>query len=179
MALAPCIVMWPPAWNPTSGRTSIPCENPLTFVSNGVHIPTFLAREWVNLFDGHCPDWKAHLDDADFWERTIQQIPDHRFWSLTQSLKSEMLADLGELLLIQYRRNNFSRARIEGMRRAISAENTRPLIIGFARRFATYKRALLIFEDMDRLARILGDLKRPVILIFAGKAHPRICPARP
>jgi len=155
-----------------------PCENPLTFVSNGVHIPTFLAREWVNLFDGHCPDWKAQLDDADFWERTIQQIPDHRFWSLTQSLKSEMLADLGELLLIQYRRNNFSRARIEGMRRAISAENTRPLIIGFARRFATYKRALLIFEDMDRLARILGDLKRPVILIFAGKAHPQDMPGQ-
>lgn len=155
-----------------------PAENPLSFVSNGVHIPTFLAREWVNLFDGHCPDWKAHLDDAEFWERTIQRIPDHRFWSLTQSLKSEMLADLAELLDIQYRRNNFSRARIEGMRRAISAENTRPLIIGFARRFATYKRALLIFEDMDRLIRILGDSERPVILIFAGKAHPQDMPGQ-
>ena len=155
-----------------------PVENPLSYVSNGVHIPTFLAREWVNLFDGHCPDWKAHLDDGEFWERTIQRIPDHRFWSLTQSLKSEMMADLQELLDVQYRRNNFSRARIEGMRRVISAENTRPLIIGFARRFATYKRALLIFEDMERLARIMGDPKRPVILIFAGKAHPQDMPGQ-
>ncbi|MGM0433592.1 MAG: alpha-glucan family phosphorylase [Pseudomonadota bacterium] len=155
-----------------------PAENPLSSVSNGVHIPTFLAREWVNLFDGHCPGWKAHLDDADFWERTIQRIPDHRFWSLTQSLKSEMLSDLGELLGIQYRRNNFSRARIEGMSRAIAAENTRPLIIGFARRFATYKRALLIFEDMERLARLMSDPKRPVILIFAGKAHPQDMPGQ-
>ncbi|MYL27837.1 MULTISPECIES: alpha-glucan family phosphorylase [Halomonadaceae] len=155
-----------------------PAENPLSSVSNGVHIPTFLAREWVNLFDGHCPDWKAHLDDTEFWQRTIQRIPDHRFWSLTQSLKSDMLSDLGERLGEQYRRNNFSRARIEGMRRVITAENTQPLIIGFARRFATYKRALLIFEDMQRLTRILGDPERPVILLFAGKAHPQDMPGQ-
>ncbi|TVP58599.1 MAG: alpha-glucan family phosphorylase [Halomonadaceae bacterium] len=155
-----------------------PSENPLGYVSNGVHIPTFLAREWVNFLDGHSPEWKTHMGDVDFWEATIRRIPDHRFWSLTQSLKSEMLSHIGKRLYLQYCRNNFSRTRIEGAQRALCAENTQPLIIGFARRFATYKRALLIFEDMERLARLLNDSQRPVILLFAGKAHPQDLPGQ-
>ncbi len=147
-------------------------ENPLVSVSNGVHIPTFLAREWVGLFDSRNPDWRRHLCDQDFWRETIEAIPAHRFWSLAQSLKSDVLDQLGTWLLEQYRRKNQTEARIEAMLRTFSLENTRPLIIGFARRFATYKRALLIFEDEERLGRLLSDPKRPVILLFAGKAHP-------
>ena len=153
-------------------------ENPLTGVTNGVHIPTFLAREWVGLFDSRYPDWRQNLQNPDFWRESIEAIPDHRFWSLTQSLKSEMLEDLGRTLAAQYRRNNLSRARIARMLEVFSPENTRPLILGFARRFATYKRALLIFEDAPRLARLLSDPERPVIMLFAGKAHPQDMPGQ-
>ncbi|MCC5873730.1 MAG: alpha-glucan family phosphorylase [Gammaproteobacteria bacterium] len=155
-----------------------PGENPLISISNGVHIPTFLAREWVGLFDSRNPEWRRHLCDEDFWRQTIESIPDHRFWSLSQSLKSDVLDQLGAWLLEQYRRNNYTEARIQAMLRIFSLENTRPLIIGFARRFATYKRALLIFEDEERLGRLLSDPQRPVILLFAGKAHPHDQPGQ-
>lgn len=155
-----------------------PAESPLRSVSNGVHIPTFLAREWVAMFDGRCPDWRQHLTDDGFWRETIEAIPNHRFWSLVQSLKSEMLDDLARYMHGQYERNNFSRARINAMLETFSLENTRPLILGFARRFATYKRALLIFQDLQRLARLLQDPERPVIILFAGKAHPQDMPGQ-
>lgn len=155
-----------------------PSENPLIAVSNGVHIATFLAREWVGLFDSRTPEWRRHLCDRDFWRRTIEGIPDHRFWNLAQSLKSEILDELGQWMLAQYRRNNYTEARIQAMLRNFSLENTRPLIIGFARRFATYKRALLIFEDEERIGRLLSDPQRPVILLFAGKAHPHDLPGQ-
>ncbi len=155
-----------------------PAENPLLSVSNGVHIPTFLAREWVDLLNARCPDWRQHLCDAEFWQRNIQAIPDHSFWSLSQSLKSEVLGELGQWLLQQYRRNDIAEARVQAMLRIFTMENTRPMIIGFARRFATYKRALLIFQDAERLARLLDDPKRPVIILFAGKAHPSDLPGQ-
>jgi len=155
-----------------------PGENPLISVSNGVHISTFLAREWVELFDSRNPEWRRHLCDRDMWQQTIENIPDHRFWNLAQSLKSDVLDQFGDWLLAQYRRNNFTEARIQAMLRIFSLENTRPLIIGFARRFATYKRALLIFEDAERLGRLLSDPQRPVILLFAGKAHPHDLPGQ-
>jgi glycogen phosphorylase len=147
-------------------------ENPITHVSNGVHIPTFLAREWVTLLDDRYPDWRRHQDDADFWDRVVATIPDHRFWALTQSLKGEMLEELRRWLLPQYKRNRYGCRRIDDMLETISPENTRPLVIGFARRFATYKRALLLFQDIERLGRLLNDPDRPVVLLFAGKAHP-------
>ncbi|MCC5810858.1 MAG: alpha-glucan family phosphorylase [Ectothiorhodospiraceae bacterium] len=155
-----------------------PGDSPLRSVSNGVHIPTFLAREWVAMFDGRCPDWRQHLNDGEFWRETIEAIPNHRFWGLVQSLKSEMLDDLAPYLHGQYERNIFSRARINAMLETFSPENTRPLILGFARRFATYKRALLIFQDLERLARLLQDPERPVIILFAGKAHPQDMPGQ-
>ena len=155
-----------------------PAANPITSVSNGVHISTFLAREWVALFDGRWPEWRQNLCDGTFWKTHIESIPDNRFWSLAQSLKSEVLADLGQWLLAQYRRNAKSEARVRAVARIFSLENTRPMIIGFARRFATYKRALLIFEDPERLGRLLSDRERPVILLFAGKAHPHDEPGK-
>jgi starch phosphorylase len=155
-----------------------PDDNPLQHISNGVHVPTYLAREWCNLFDARHPGWFRKLTDADFWREAINAIPDNRFWNLRQSLKSEMLDGVRELLQRQYQRNQFGRARIEAMRTALAPENTRPLVLGFARRFATYKRALLLFQDRERLARLLSDPARPVIVLFAGKAHPQDAPGQ-
>ncbi|TAK53163.1 MAG: alpha-glucan family phosphorylase [Gammaproteobacteria bacterium] len=155
-----------------------PEDNPLQHITNGVHVPTFLAREWCNLFDARSPGWFRQLADTDFWRDEIESIPDNRFWNLRLSLKSEMLEGVRELLLRQYQRNQFGRARIDAMRTALAPENTRPLVLGFARRFATYKRALLLFHDPPRLARLLNDPARPVLVLFAGKAHPQDGPGQ-
>lgn len=153
-------------------------ENPIRWVSNGVHVSTFLAREWVDLFNRRFPEWRQHLCDGPFWREAIESIPDHRFWNLTQSLKAEMLAQIGDRLLSQLRRNNVVEARIKAVERAFSQDNNRALVIGFARRFATYKRALLLFQDSARLGRLLSDPDRPVMLLFAGKAHPADAPGQ-
>lgn len=155
-----------------------PSENPIQYVSNGVHVPTFLAREWANLFDARYPAWRFRMTERAFWNECIDGIADHRFWSLRQSLKSEMLADVALLLERQYRRNNVGKGQIEHMLKALSPSNTHMLIIGFARRFATYKRALLIFRDPQRLLRLLSNPERPVIMLFAGKAHPQDRPGQ-
>lgn len=154
------------------------CDNPVGYVSNGVHVPTFLAREWANLFDARYAGWRNHLLDADFWQESIEAIPNHRFWSLRQSLKSEMLEAVVEILDRQYRRNQHGRARIAAMHAALAPDNTHTLVIGFARRFATYKRATLLFDDPPRLASLLNQPGRPVVLLFAGKAHPQDGPGQ-
>lgn len=153
-------------------------ENPIRSVSNGIHVSTFLAREWVDLFNRRFPEWRQHLCDAPYWREAIESIPDHRFWNLTQSLKAEMLAQIGDRLLSQLRRNNAAEARITAVERAFSQDNNRALVIGFARRFATYKRALLLFHDSARLGRLLSDPDRPIMLLFAGKAHPADAPGQ-
>ncbi|GAP66929.1 alpha-glucan phosphorylase [Mizugakiibacter sediminis] len=146
---------------------------PLVHVTNGVHVPTFLAREWSDLFDEQQPDWRSKLRDADYWKRTIDAIPSHRFWGLRQSLKCDMLEYVACVLERQYRRASYSRARIDLMRRVLSADYSTALVIGFARRITAYKRPLLIFRDLQRLGRLLTDPERPVVLICAGKAHPQ------
>jgi starch phosphorylase len=155
-----------------------PEDNPITFVSNGVHVGTFLAREWANLFDARYQGWRNQLLNPAFWEESIAAIPDHRFWSLRQSLKSEMLESVRGILERQYRRNQHGRARLEVMHEALAPDKTRTLVLGFARRFATYKRALLLFQDPARLAALLNNPKRPVIVLFAGKAHPQDGPGQ-
>jgi starch phosphorylase len=148
-------------------------ENPITYVTNGVHVPTFLARDWADLFDGVLPGWRSHLCDGPFWRKGIDAIPSQRFWSVRQVLKGHLMTALAERLTTDYTRRHVSRARIRSMQQALSPENTQTLVIGFARRFATYKRALLLFRDPERLARLLGDPERSVIILFAGKAHPK------
>ncbi len=155
-----------------------PEESPLDYVSNGIHVPTFMAREWVLLLDTKYPNWRSHMPEPGFWSKTVADIPDHRFWSLRQSLKSEMLRGVGELLLRQYQRNNAGRVHTDNMLQAIDRASNDVLILGFARRFATYKRALLLFRDPQRLARLLNDPKRPVVILFSGKAHPNDRPAQ-
>lgn len=153
-------------------------ENPLTYVTNGVHLPTFLARDWSNLYDmrfGRA--WRDELLNESYWE-CIDQIPDHSYWSLRQSLKTELFENILTRALFQYRRNGCSEALMDRMTRYLKPDEPDILTIGFARRFATYKRATLLFSDPARLSRILKDQERPVLLIFAGKAHPSDLPGQ-
>ncbi|HEY5790217.1 MAG TPA: alpha-glucan family phosphorylase, partial [Gammaproteobacteria bacterium] len=155
-----------------------PAENPLTHVTNGVHVPTFLAREWVNLFDMRFSgQWRSELLNEEYWER-IDELPDHSFWSLRQSLKSEMLADVRRRAIAQHRRNGLGPGQVERLVRHLDPDDPEVLTVGFARRFATYKRATLWFSDAERLARLLNHPERPAVLIFAGKAHPRDIPGQ-
>lgn len=155
-----------------------PEENPIRHVTNGVHVPTFLARAWANLFDMQFGrGWRNEMLNDAYWER-IDDIPDYGYWSLHQSLKSRLLNIVRERMLLQHKRNGCSLAQIERLTRHLAPNETDVLILGFARRFATYKRATLLFSDPARLARLLNDPNRPVLLIFAGKAHPNDQPGK-
>jgi len=149
-----------------------PEENPIDHVTNGVHLDTFLAREWEELFDAtFAGEWRARVRAAAFWKR-LDAVPDHLFWSIRQTLKTELLIDLRHRLREQYRRNGAGDLEIERVLRFLDPGEPGVLTIGFARRFATYKRATLLLADRERLRRILCDPKRPVVMVFAGKAHP-------
>ncbi len=149
-----------------------PEESPMTYVTNGVHVLSFLAEEWVDLFDSFFGyEWRHHLCDAKFWER-IGEIPDHLFWSVHQSLKSQMLHLLRHRIRAQHFRNHGSEAHLDRLLKYTDPINPNVLTIGFARRFATYKRAGLMFENLDWLQQITSDPDRPVLFLFAGKAHP-------
>lgn len=136
----------------------IPAQDiPVNSVTNGIHIGTWLAPGMKKLFDRHLPsNWAARIMETDVWS-AVQDIPAAELWEKHRKAKSDMVRELGLPLIMT---------------------ETEPLIIGFARRFATYKRALLIFRDLERLANILGDPQRPVHLIFAGKAHPADGPGK-
>lgn len=152
-------------------------DNPISYVTNGVHVQTFLAREWTNLFDTRFREWRNELLNPPYWE-CIEEIPDHRVWSLQQSLKTDLIKEVYQRLLLQHRRNGCSEALLRRMCQYICEPEKDMLVIGFARRFATYKRAALIFSDPERLNRLLNDKERPVLLIFAGKAHPSDMPGQ-
>jgi starch phosphorylase len=153
-------------------------ENPMSYVTNGVHVPTFLAREWANLFDMRFDrTWRSQVSHKDYWDR-IDTIPDQSYWSVRQTLKSELLEDVRERSLRQHRRNGLSDVQIDRLVRHLVHDETDILTLGFARRFATYKRALLLFSDPKRLARIVNDPERPVLIMFAGKAHPSDLPGQ-
>jgi starch phosphorylase len=149
-----------------------PDENPMSYVTNGVHVSTFLAREWVDTFDTALgAEWRGALADADFWRR-LDTIPDQLYWSVRQAIKAALMNDLRARLTRQYRRNGASETQIKHLLRLLNPEDPDVLLIGFARRFATYKRATLVLQDRGRLARFVGDAQRPVVFLFAGKAHP-------
>ena len=152
-----------------------PEENPMTSVTNGVHLPTWLAQEWINTFDQQFGGrWRSHFMDRPFWE-CIHDIPDAMFWSIQHTNKQRMLSYIHHLLQQQAERNGESAQLVQKMTRHF---DSRTLVIGFARRFATYKRATLLFHDEARLREILSDSDRPVLFLFAGKAHPADEPGR-
>ncbi|MBV8172793.1 MAG: alpha-glucan family phosphorylase [Candidatus Eremiobacteraeota bacterium] len=155
-----------------------PGENPMSYITNGVHVSTFLAREWVNLFDTTLgAEWRGQQRDPEFWYK-LDTIPDQLFWSVRQQIKANLVTELRARLTAQFRRNGVFETQIERTLRFLNADDPNVLLIGFARRFATYKRATLILHDPERLARIVGDPERPVVFVFAGKAHPADMPGQ-
>lgn len=153
-------------------------ENPMRYITNGVHVPTFLAQEWSDLFDRHLGyAWRNKMCDTAFWQR-IYEIPDHQFWSIRQSLKSQMLFGVRDRLTEQNTRNHGSDAHLDRLLKYTDPLNPNILTVGFARRFATYKRAALLFENLTWLRKIIQDQDRPIVFIFAGKAHPADVPGQ-
>ncbi len=149
-----------------------PEENPISYVTNGVHAPTFLASEWIDIFDRFLgPEWTQRLPDREYWRR-VHEIPDHIFWSVRQYLKAQMLQLIAYRIRRQVRRAHGSEAHADRLLRCADPNDPKVLTIGFARRFATYKRATLMFEQLDLLEELVNDPQRPLLFVFAGKAHP-------
>ncbi len=144
-------------------------EVPITSITNGIHTKTWMAPEFSALYTKHLGDWEEHLTDANFW-RGVMDIPDAQLWETHQKLKLRLVEFVRER--VRLRRNRVGES-MESIRRANSILDPEILTIGFARRFATYKRGALLFSDKERLARMLNDSTRPVQFIFAGKSHPR------
>lgn len=117
------------------------------------------------------------MNDVDFWEG-VDNIPDHLFWSVRQSLKSKMLNLVRERVTAQHFRNHGSEAHLDRLLKYANPENPNLLTVGFARRFATYKRATMLFSNLDWLREIVNNPERPVVFIFAGKAHPADIPGQ-
>jgi starch phosphorylase len=154
-----------------------PEENPVGYVTNGVHVPTFLATDWHDLFDrylGH--GWSQRLTDPACWAR-VHSIPDHLFWSVRQSLKSQLLYLVRHRIAEQSARIHGSEAHLDRLLKLADPGNPNVLTIGFARRFATYKRSTLLCHDLKWLQEIICERQQPVLFIFAGKAHPADQPA--
>ena len=155
-----------------------PADNPMSYITNAVHVPTFLSTDWNELFDRYIGEgWSERLTDPDCWRRVLN-IPDQLFWSVRQSLKAQMLHLVRNRIAVQHARNQGSQAHLDRVLKLADPDNPNVLTIGFARRFATYKRAALLFDNLDWLREIISDAKRPVLFIFAGKAHPADLPGQ-
>jgi starch phosphorylase len=141
-------------------------------VTNGVHVPTFLAPEWTEIFDRHFgSDWSPRLGEPGLLDR-VGELPDQIFWNVRQRLKVRLLHLVRHLVRTQHLRNQGSESHLDRLLRLADPANPDVLTIGFGRRFATYKRATLVFEDLERLREIVSDPQRPVLFLFSGKAHP-------
>ena len=155
-----------------------PAENPVGYVTNGVHVATFLRHTWAKLFEEHLgADWREHMTDRAMMAR-IEAIPDALFWDTSQKVKSQMLRVLRDRLTQQYQRNGLSEAHVHRLLKFVDPDNPDVLTIGFARRFATYKRATLLMADLGWLEQLVRNEERPVVFVFAGKAHPADEPAQ-
>ena len=149
-----------------------PEENPLGYVTNGVHVPTFLAPEWSEVLDRFLGvGWMHRLGHPGIWEK-IRNIPDHIFWSVRQDIKARLFYMIRARMARMHTRNYGSESHLDRLLKYADPVNPNVLTIGFGRRFATYKRATLLFNDLDNLRRILADRSRQILFLFAGKAHP-------
>ena len=162
--------MWLPLWPEKKEE-----EIPIGAVTNGVHLPTWLAPELGRLYTKHLgQDWIRNHEDPKVWQR-VDEIPDEELWKLHQRLKADLLSFMRE------RARKRWMAEGTGATHALASGtlfNPDALTLGFARRFATYKRALLIFRNIERLKNILHDPWKPVQIVFAGKAHPADDPGK-
>jgi len=149
-----------------------PEENPVGYVTNGVHVATFLAPEWGEVLDRFLGvGWMHRLGHPGIWEK-IRAIPDHIFWSVRQDIKARLFHMIRHRMAVQHARHHGSESHLERMLKYADPSNPNVLTVGFGRRFATYKRATLLFNDLDNLRRLLADRTRQILFLFAGKAHP-------
>jgi starch phosphorylase len=142
---------------------------PISHVTNGIHVPTWVAPELDNLFKKYLgSDWVAQHDNTSLWYH-ILDIPDGELWSFRQILKRKLVGAIRERMRNRWVADNVPWTQIMAMGALLDPE---ALTIAFARRFTEYKRPALLFTDIERLKRILNDPLRPVQVIFAGKSHP-------
>jgi starch phosphorylase len=148
---------------------------PIGHITNGVHVPSWLAPQMCRLYDRHLGvGWQSNSGAAATWE-AIENVDDGELWETHLSLKSQLLDFVRQRAWEQARRRAEPD---ETLQRLIKLLSPDALTIGFARRFATYKRANLVLADIERLASMVNDPKRPVQFLFAGKAHPHDEPGK-
>lgn len=156
--------MWSHLWPDTAEN-----EVPINHVTNGVHAPSWLSAESVELFDRYIgPDWREHPGASGTLER-ISNIPKEELWRAHEMCRSRLIRSVRTLAEDQYRARNATRADIAKTKSILDHD---VLTIGFARRFATYKRGNMLLSDPQRLEAMLTDDERPIQILFAGKAHP-------
>ncbi len=156
--------MWAPIWPGVADD-----KRPVRAITNGIHVPTWLSSEMTRLFDDHLDaDWRDRHDDPSVWAR-VMEIPDEELWAARKSLRNYLFAFIRERARTRWKEEHVSAARVVA---AGTLLDPNALTIGFARRFTGYKRPELIFHNQDRLLSILNAPRRPVQLVFAGKAHP-------
>jgi starch phosphorylase len=150
-------------------------EVPIGHITNGVHVRTWLAPQMQQVFNRHLgTDWPGRHGEPGFWEG-IEKVDDGELWETHQALKARLLDLVRRRSALQAERRGESDEIVAQLRRGLSLD---ALTIGFARRFATYKRADLLFQDIDRLAALVNDPQMPIQFVFAGKAHPHDRPGK-
>lgn len=146
-----------------------PEENHVGYVTNGVHMPTWAVREWKALYEKYFgPDFYADQSNPKIWEK-IYDVPDEEIWNLRMQLKAKLIKYIRERFRQSWLKNQGDPSRVVSL---LDKINPNALLIGFGRRFATYKRAHLLFTDLDRLEKIVNNPDYPVQFIYSGKAHP-------
>lgn len=144
-------------------------ESPIGYVTNGIHTCSWLAPRLKELYNKYMmPFWQDNIHKDNVWEK-IRNIPDEKLWEIHNDRKVKLLKLVKDNVTERLRRSGYN---YEDINEIVSKLNPNALTIGFARRFATYKRATLIFKDLERITQIINNSNRPVQLIFAGKAHP-------
>lgn len=156
--------MFAPVW-----KGYFPCEMHVGYVTNGVHMPTWAASEWRKFYEKHLGDnlYKDQSDPA-VWEK-IYQAEDEEIWEIRKTLKHRLVKHIRETFKDNWLKNQGDPFKVVSILEKI---NPNALLIGFGRRFATYKRAHLLFTDLERLAKIVNNPNYPVQIIYTGKAHP-------
>jgi len=157
--------MWQKVWH------HHPVEDvPIDYVTNGIHVPTWISRDMAALFDRYLgPDWAEDPDNEQVWEQA-ERIPDPELWRTHERCRENLIGFVRARLKEMLNKRTASAVEVQSASEVLTPE---ALTIGFARRFATYKRATLLFRDPERLDRIVNHPERPVQIIIAGKAHPQ------
>ena len=156
--------MFAPIW-----KGYYPEENHVGYVTNGVHFPTWCATEWRKIYAKYFDE--NHMNDQsneDIWH-AIYNVPDAEIWETRKALKEKLFKYIERQIRVNWLKNQGDPKRVTKL---LERFPSNALVIGFCRRFATYKRAHLLFTDLERLSKIVNNPERPVVFLFAGKAHP-------